>query len=203
MEHNTTKLSSRSKRVNMKRLATVTLMLTFGVATVYAQPDPDRMMLSGSAAHSTIVLQGTPASEYTLSGNSELGQVDVRVFSISRPSTQEPVDCSGSNKVYGLAVAGGGVVRFQDGSLLKVVLTGGSDCVDLEVVQALCIREFRITGGTGRFKNVSDGAITLTMTLTPVFGDGPNTAPVFFAVTAAISGTVPGASEDQRVKTVR
>jgi len=181
----------------MKHLAIVTLMLNFGVAGIYAQPGPEKMTLSGTAAASTISLHGTPASEYHLAGTSRLGQVDVRVVSISTPSAQQPYACSGQTKLYGSAVAGAGVFSFENGGLLKVSLTGGSDCIDLLAGEALCIRIFQITGGTGRFKNVSGGTITLTMSVVPVLEDGPNN-PVFFAVTGAITGTVPGLAADQR-----
>lgn len=181
----------------MKHMATVALMSYFGVAGIYAQPGPVnvKITLSGTAAASTINLQpGTSTSEYHLTGNGTpgLGQFELRVVSVSTPSAQQSDTCSGSTKLYLSAAAGAGVFRFADGDLLKVYLTGGSDCIDFSAGEALCIRVFQVTGGTGRFKNASGGTLTLTMTVVPVLGDASNN-PVFFAVTGGVTGAVPGA----------
>ena len=179
----------------MKNIATVALMLSLGVASVYGQQTPVNMTLSGTATASTVDLQpGTPASEYHLTGNGTLGQFTLRAVSTSMTSPQLSRTCSGPTKVYFPAVAGAGVFRFQDGGLLKVNLTGGGDCIDFAAGEALCPRIFQITGGTGRFKNAS-GAITLTMTVVPVLADASNN-PVFFAVTGEITGAVPGVAMD-------
>jgi len=186
-----------STRFAMKQLATAALILSFGVAAVYAQPGQVNTTLSGTAAASTISLRpDAPTAEYLLSGNGALGQFDLRTVSVTIPATQPPSSCSGPNKEYGSAVAGGGVFRFADGSLLNVYLTGGSDCVDYSARQALCIRIFQITGGTGRFRNASGGTVTLTMTVVPVLGDVSNN-PVFFAVTGTVTGTVPGGAREE------
>jgi len=154
------------------------------------------MTLSGTAAASTISLRpGAPTSEYQLAGSGTLGKFDLRVVSVSIPSPQPPSTCSGPTKVYGAAVGGGGVFRFDNGDLLQVNLTGGSDCIDFAVGRALCIRVFQITGGTGRFDTAS-GNITLTMVVTPAVGDASNT-PVLFTVTANIAGDVPRAGSQQ------
>jgi hypothetical protein len=87
-------------------------------------------------------------------------------------------------------VAGAGVFRFLDGSLLKVHLTQGSDCIDLAAQEAHCTMTFKITGGTGRFKNAS-GDLSLTETTVPVLADASNN-PVFFAATGEFTGTVSG-----------
>jgi hypothetical protein len=53
----------------------VALMFHFGVAGIYTQPRHVDMMLSDTAAASTINLRpGTPTSEYDLAGNGTLGQ---------------------------------------------------------------------------------------------------------------------------------
>ena len=183
----------------MKTIATVTLMLHFGVAGVYAQQRPVNMTLSGTAALSTINLRpGTPTSpavptsEYNFDGYGTQGPFTFRTVSASAPSTQQPSACP-SPKISGTAVAGAGVFRFLDGSLLKVVLTGGSDCIDLAAGQALCIRIFQVTGGTGRFQGASGNNLTLTMTVVPVVGDATGN-PVFFTVTGQVTGTVSGMS---------
>jgi hypothetical protein len=175
----------------MKHIATVALMLNVGVAGIYAQPL--NMTLSGTSAPSTINLgTGTPTSEYNLDGYGTLGLFTLRTVSASAASQQQSSTCSG---LYFPVLAGEGVFRFQDGSLLKVNLTGGSDCIDLAVGQAHCTRIFQVTGGTGRFKNASGNDVTLTMTVAPVV---PGKF-VFFTVTGAITGTISGvATEEDR-----
>ena len=89
--------------------------------------------------------------------------------------------------------AGAGVFRFQDGSLLKVNLTEGDDCIDFVAQEAHCLLTFQITGGTGRFKDAS-GILTLTETAVPVLADALHN-PVFFTATGQFTGTVSGVSE--------
>jgi hypothetical protein len=177
----------------MKHLATMALMLSLGVAGVWAQPGPVNMTVSGTAAASTINLQPgtTNTSEYGLAGNGTLGSFTLRVVSASTASPQPSSTCSGATKIYGAAVAGAGVFRFEDGDLLKGNLTGGGDCIDFSVGHAICTRVFQITGGTGRFKNASGGTVTLTMTVAPVLADASNN-PVFFTVTGDVTGKVSG-----------
>ena len=184
------KQKSSSMRVPMKLLATAALMLNFGVACIYAQPDSVDLRVSGTSASSTIQLTpGKPASEYNLAGDGMLGPFTLRVVSSSAATPDSSSTCTGPTKIHFAAVAGAGVLRSWDGSLLTVNLTGGGDCIDFVAKQALCTRIFQITGGTGRFKNAS-GAVTLTMTLVPVLLDASN-KPVFFAVTGEIKATAP------------
>ena len=91
-------------------------------------------------------------------------------------------------------MGGAGVFRFHDGSLLKVNLTQGADCVDLEAQQGHCTLTLEITGGTGRFKDAS-GTLTLTETNVPVLTDTLNN-PVFFASTGEFAGTVSGVARE-------
>ena len=151
------------------------------------------MTFSGTSAASTIDLQqpGTTNSEDNSAGNGTLGPFTFRVVSTSMTSPQKSSACSGPTKVYFPTVAGAGVFRFQDGGLLKVNLTGGSDCIDFAAGEALCTRVFQVTGGTGRFKNASGSTVTLTMTVVPVLADASNN-PVFFAATGEFTGTVSG-----------
>jgi hypothetical protein len=55
-------------------------------------------------------------------------------------------------------VAGAGLFRFFDGSLLKVNLTVGGDCIDFAANGAHCTLIFQATGGTGRFERASCGS---------------------------------------------
>ena len=185
-----------SRRVPTKQITTMTLMLNFGVVGVYAQPGNVNIALSGTAARSTISLQGTPASEYQLAGYGTLGQFTFRVVNTSMTTPQTSTTCSGPTKVYLPTVAGAGVFRSKNGSLLKVNLMGGGDCIDFAAGEALCTRIFQVVGGTNGFTHAS-GTLTLTMTVVPVLADGPNN-PVFFAVTGEVTGTVSGAGTDQR-----
>jgi hypothetical protein len=167
-------------------------MLNFGVAGVYAQQRPVKMTFSGTAGPSTINLQqpNTQTSEENFAGNGALGPFTFRNISAETASPQPSNACSGPTKLYFLRVAGAGVFRFQDGSLLKVNLTQGADCVDLAAQQGNCTMTFQITGGTGRFKNAS-GILTLTETVLPVLADASHN-PVFFASTGEFTGTVSG-----------
>jgi hypothetical protein len=186
----------------MKHIATVALMLNLGVANVYAQDNPVTGTFSGTAARSTVNLQAdTPFSEYNFAGDGTLGAFTFRTLSASAPSPQPPSTCSGPTHLYTSTVAGAGVFRFQDGSLLKGNLTQGSDCIDFVAQEAQCIRTFQITGGTGRFKNAS-GSVTLTETLVPVMADASNN-PVFFAVTGELTGTVSGVAMEDGAQAAR
>jgi hypothetical protein len=150
------------------------------------------MRFSGTAAPSTINLQhpGTNTSEENFAGNGTLGRFTFRNVSAETAAPQPSKTCSGPNKLYFVRVAGAGVFHFQDGSLLKVKLTEGADCVDLEAQQAHCTMTFQITGGTGRFKDAS-GVLTLTETVLPVLADASN-SPVYFASTGEFTGMVLG-----------
>lgn len=187
----------KSVFVYCRHVATLTLLLNLGVAGLHAQQNPVKMKFSGTAADTPINLQvpNTLGSEYNLAGKGSLGSFTFRTVSASAPSQNPPSTCSGPNQLYGLPVAGGGVFRFEDGSLLNVNLTGGSDCIDLEANQALCIRIFQITGGTGRFKNAS-GTLTFTETVLPVVADA-NQNPVLFGDTGVAEGWVFGVGQGE------
>jgi hypothetical protein len=183
----------------MKYIAAMALMLNLGVAGVYAQQKPVRMTFSGTVAPSTIDLQqpNTHTSEENFAGNGRLGPFTFRNISAETAFPQPSSICSGPTQLYFLRVAGAGVFRFQDGSLLKVNLTQGADCVDLVAQEGHCTMTFEITGGTGRFKNAL-GILTLTETVLPVLADASKT-PVFFASTGEFTGTVSGvAAEEER-----
>ena len=169
----------------MKHIATVALMLNLGVASVYAQEKPVKMELSGTAYN----------DGYSLAGNGTLGPFTLRAVSTGAAAPQQSSTCP-SPKLYIPTIAGGGVFRFRDGSLLKVHLTEGSDCIDLAAQEALCIRTFQVTGGTGRFEDASGGTVTLTETVVPVLADASN-HPVFFAVTGELTGTVSGVDKGE------
>jgi hypothetical protein len=190
-------IGMKSLFVHCRHVATVALMLNLGFASLHAQQNPVKMKFSGTASDTVINLQipNTFGSEYNLTGNGSLGSFTFRTVSASAPSQNPPSTCSGPNHIYGQAVAGGGVFRFADGSLMKANLTGGSDCIDLLTNQALCIRVFQITGGTGRFKNAS-GTLTFTETLLPFVADATQN-PVLFGDTGVAEGWVFGVGQGE------
>ena len=175
----------------MKRTATVALMLNLGVAGVYAQQRPVKMTFSGTLEPSTINLQpGTNNNEEDLAGNGTLGPFTYRGLHADTASPQPSSTCSGPTHLYFLTVTGGGVFRFQDGSLLTVRITQGAACIDFTAVVEHLTLTYQITGGTGRFKGAS-GAITLTAILTPVLFNASGGV-VLATDTGEIQGTVSG-----------
>jgi len=175
----------------MKRAGTLTttvaLMLSLGAASIYAQHVPVMLSFSGTSVPSTITIQpGAFTSEYNLTGTGTLGPFTLTFL---EATSQPPGTCPATDHPY----AGAGVFRFQDGSLLMVRLTQGSDCLQFTSAGpvAHCTRTFQITGGTGRLKNASGGTIALTETVVAVLFDASNN-PVFFAATGEMTGTVSG-----------
>jgi hypothetical protein len=181
----------------MNHIATVALMLNLGVASIYAQQMPVTMTFSGTTGASAINLQqpNTTTGEDNLAGSGALGQFTFRNITAESTMPQQSSTCSGPTKLYFVRVAGAGVFRFQGGSLLKVNMTQGADCIDLAAQEAHCTMTFQIIGGTGRFKAAS-GSLTLTETVLPVLADASNN-PVFFASTGGFTGTVSGVAAEE------
>ena len=188
----------RTQNAQMKYILAMALMLNLGVAAVYAQHYPVKMGYSGTSGASAVNLQqpGTATVEENFAGNGALGQFTFRLISAETTSPQQPPPstCSGPANIYFSRLGGAGVFRFQDGSLLKVNVTQGADCIDLAALQGHCTLTLQIAGGTGRFKDAS-GTLTLTETNVPVLADVLNN-PVFFASTGEFTGTVSGVSRE-------
>jgi hypothetical protein len=187
----------RMQKAQMKYIATMALMLNLGVASVYAQQHSVKMTYSGTSGATAIDLKqpGAQTGEENFAGNGALGQFTFLLISGETTAPQPPPStCSGPANIYFTRVGGAGVFRFQDGSLLKVNLTQGADCVDLAAQQAHCTLTLQIAGGTGRFKDAS-GTLTLNETNVPVLADTLNN-PVFFASTGEFTGTVSGVGKD-------
>lgn len=187
----------RKQKAQIKYLAAIALMLNLGIASVYAQRYPIKMTYSGTSGASAVNLQqpGTQTVEENFAGNGALGPFTFRIISAETTSPEQPPStCSGPANIYFSRVAGAGVLRFQDGSVLKVTMTQGADCVDLADQQAHCTLTFQITGGTGHFKDAS-GTLTLTETNVPILADALNN-PVFFASTGELAGTVSGVTRE-------
>ena len=174
----------------MKHIATIALLLNLGVAGVYAQQARIRMTFSGNGAPSTIDLQHPNSStvEENVAGNGTLGPFTFRDLRAAANSPQPSSACAG---VFFPTVAGGGILRFQDGSLLKVNVTGGGDCIDFVKGVGHCTLTLQIAGGTGRFQGASGGVLTYTETALPVLFDALG-IPVLFTETGDITGTIDG-----------
>lgn len=181
----------------MKHIATVALMLNLSAAGVYAQQKPVTMTFSGTAGPSTINLQqpNTTTGEENFAGHGTLGQFTFRNISAETTTPGASINCFGPTHLYFLRISGAGVFRFQDGSLLKVNLMQGADCIDLVAQQGNCTMAFQITGGTGRFKNAS-GILTLTETVLPMLADATKN-PVFFTSTGGFTGMISGLAAEE------
>jgi hypothetical protein len=186
----------------MKRLARVALILNLGVAGIYAQQRPVRMTFSGTSGASAIKLGTTTNSiEENFDGSGTLGLFTFRNLSAENAAPQPSSTCSPGNappRLFYIRGAGAGVFRFLDGSMLNVSLTQGEDCVDLVAGHGNCTMIFKITGGTGRFKDAT-GMLTLTETVLPVLPDVSG-SPVFFENTGEITGAISGTAinDDRR-----
>ena len=146
------------------------------------------MTFSGTNVATTINLRpNTVTDEQQSAGTGTFGAFTFRELHADGPAAQPPSGCSGPNFAV---VAGAGVFRFQDGSLLIVTVKDGSGCVNLAAGNAALIINYQITGGTGRFEGAS-GALTLTATLMAVLRNAAN-APALLTLTGEIEGTVSG-----------
>src|SRR5439155_2617455 len=113
--------------------ATVALMLNLGVAGVYAQQRPVKLTFSGSIVPTTIDLgPNTITDEEHLAGDGTLGPFTFRKLRTDETVPQSFGSCGKGSGPNRRVVNGGGVFRFQDGSLLTVKLMGGSLCIDFD-----------------------------------------------------------------------
>jgi hypothetical protein len=187
-------------RICMKYIVTVALMLNLGVAGAYAQQKPVTMKASGTLAATTINLApNTNTDEQNLAGNGTLGPFTFRELHADPATPQPSSTCSGPTNLYFPNVAGGGVFRFQDGSLLTVGVTAGSSiCIYLTAGVAHLTTNYQVTGGTGRFKGAA-GILTLTAILTPVVFNASNGV-VLATDTGEFTGTVSGVTREEERK---
>src|SRR5579875_2763828 len=115
----------------MKHAATMALILNLGVAGLYARDKPVTMSFSGTAGPTAVNLQdpNTLPAEYNFAGNGALGEFTFRSVSAGQPSAEPPSTCAGPMQIYAVVPVGAAVLRVQDGSLLILTLTEGSDCI--------------------------------------------------------------------------
>ena len=173
----------------MKHIVTLALMLNLGVAGIYAQEIPVKMTFSGTNVATLINLQpNTVTDEQHSAGNGTFGSFTFRELHADGPVAQQPSSgCSGPNFAV---IAGTGVFRFQDGSLLIVAVKDGSGCIDPAAGTAAITVNYEITGGTERFEGAS-GSLTLTATMRAVLRNASN-ASALLTLTGVIQGSVSG-----------
>jgi hypothetical protein len=174
----------------MKSIATMTLILNLALAAG-AQQVPVRMTFSGTGGASSIDLKfpGANTAEENVAGSGIFGSFTLRDVRAASTVPQASNTCSA---VFLPSTVGAAQIRFQDGSLLKLTLVQGGDCIDFVHPVGHCTLIFNITGGTGRFKNAS-GMLTYTETALPLLADG-NGIPVYFSETGDITGAISGVS---------
>ena len=172
----------------MKHVALMALMLGLGFASVHAEDRTVRMKFSGSMVPTSIVQQpNTITDEELLAGDGALGSFTFRKLRTDALAPQPSSACPGLNIPV---LAAGGVLRFQDGSLLTVGLKEtGALCI---VPPAAHLTEtYRITGGTRRFRGAT-GTLTLNATLSVVFFSASG-QPLLLTSTGTLDGTIDAA----------
>src|SRR5262245_31418034 len=153
----------------MRHLAAIAVVLGLGLTSVSAEGRPVRRRFSGSMVPTAIAVQpNTITDEELLAGDGPLGPFTFRKLRTDAIVPQPSAACSGPSQANIPVMAGGGVFRFEDGSLLTVVITEGALCIDFSAVVGRLTETHQITGGTGRFKGVAGGTLTLRATVRPV-----------------------------------
>jgi len=181
-------VSSRKQENQMKRLTTIALMASLAIANVYAQHSV-KLTFSGTGGASLIDLKqpNSGTSEENVTGSGTLGRFTFRDVRSSASTPQPSLTCTG---LFFPSMVGAAAVSFQDGSLLTLSLTQGGDCIDLVHGVGHCTLTFKITGGTGRFKNAT-GVLSYTETALPLLADFSQN-PVLFSEAGEITGTISG-----------
>lgn len=179
----------------MKHLTAMTLMLGLGVANVYAEQQIQvNMTFSGNGGNSAIDLKQPNSNnvEENVAGNGNLGSFTFRDVRAGANSPQASTTCSGA---FFPGLAGGGIFRFEDGSLLTVKFKEGGDCIDFVHLVARCTLVFDIQGGTGRFQGAA-GVLTYTEAAAPVLFDASGNVALTTEV-GEITGTISGVSKGE------
>ena len=149
-----------------------------------------KMRFSGTMTATTLNLEpDSITDEADLAGDGSLGPFTFRELHADTlvPQTDPPSSCLPPLGFIPV-VRGGGVLRFQDGSLLVVNLTGGSLCIDFAAGVAQLTETYTIARGTKRFMRAT-GDLTLTAMVSPVFASAAG-APQLLTSTGTIEGTV-------------
>ena len=141
-------------------------------------------------AHHDRPRANTITDEELLEGSGSLGPFTLRKLRTDETIPQSFGKCGDGAGPNLRIVNGGGVFRFQDGSLLTVTIIGGALCIDLDHLLGHLTETCQITGGTGRFEGAK-GNLALTATLKVVLFNASNAA-VLLTSTGNFEGTVSG-----------
>src|SRR5262245_20185605 len=148
-----------------------------------------KMAFSGSMVPTAIEVQPeTITDEELLAGDGTLGPFTFRKLRTDETSPQFFGSCGSGFGPSIRVVAGGGVFRFDDGSLLTVTIAEGVLFVDVDHLVGHLTETYQITGGTGRLKGAS-GSLQLTGNLQPVLFSASNAA-VLLTNTGKLTGTI-------------
>lgn len=151
-----------------------------------------KMTFSGSFVPTAIAVEpNTITDEELLAGDGTLGPFTFRKLRTDDTSPEGFGTCGNGLGPSFRVTNGGGVFRFEDGSLLTItVADGGVLCIDLDHVVGHLAETYQITGGTGRFKGAS-GTLQSTGRLKPVLTlpSNPNAA-VLITNAGDLKGTV-------------
>ena len=181
----------------MKRIAAVVVMVHLGVAFVYAQGTPVKMKFWGSNVTSLLELEpNTFTQEALFDGKGSLGRFTYHELNAHNPVPQPSSTCSGVDYQF---TKGAGVFGFKDGSLLTVEISKGDVCLDPVTLDAHLTVIYKITGGTGRFKDAS-GTLTSTSTGHPILSAATRIEVVFFTNTGEFEGTVYGVDKEEEAQ---
>src|SRR5215510_16360233 len=108
----------------MKHIVIAGLMFQLGVGGLYAQEHPVKMTFSGTNVATMINLQpNTVTDEQHSAGSGTFGAFTFRELHADGQGLPPSSSCAGPNFPV---LAGAGVFRFQDGSLLFVTIKDGS-----------------------------------------------------------------------------
>lgn len=172
--------------------AILALMLSLSATAIYAQ-QPVKMNFSGTWVPTAINQQPNSVTDVEqLGGNGTFGSFSLLQLRTDGTAPQASSSCAGPALVNVPVLAGAGAFRYNDGSLLTIELTNGGLCIDFSVLAARMNETFKVTGGTGRFKNAS-GTLTLNGTVRPLmFTSNPDPQAILLIISGQITGTVSG-----------
>lgn len=183
----------------MKKTSTIVLAIAVFVLNL-AAADAQRsvkMKFSGTATDNSVIniQPNTTEDEDTFAGTGTLGSFTLRNVRAISNTPSSSSTCSGANDLYLTEQAGAGVLRFEDGSLLYLQMTNGSDCINLSTGVANCALTFQIAGGTGRFENAK-GTLNFTETVTPTLVSDSLGNPIYSAATGELTGQISGVGNE-------
>ena len=150
-----------------------------------------KMTFSGSMVPTAIDVQpNTITDEELVAGNGTLGRFTFRKLRTDETTPQSFGSCGSGFGPSVRVPVGGGVFRFEDGSLLTVTVTEGDLCIDFDHGVGHLTEAYQITGGTGRFEGAA-GTLQSTADVKPVLFSvsNPNAA-VLLTLTGELNGTV-------------